>query len=198
MEMRKDLFAKLAQKYKTPFAVQKFIKKIPYNRELKGETLRSAAGALAHHTAHCFEGALIAAAILEQQGYPPRIVSLESQDYLDHVIYVFQDKGLWGAIGHSRDEGLHGRAPRYKSIRALVLSYCDPYVDKTGRITGYQLANLEEMDVDWRWSRRNIWKAERYLNGLRHHRIKTSDAHYKRIHRQYLLYGNLPKEPHWW
>lgn len=192
------MFARLARRYSTPKKVQDLIKALEYNREDKGETLRSAAMVMKHKTAHCFEAAILAAAILEQKGYPPLVVSLESQDFLDHVIYVFQEKGVWGSIGHSRDEGLHGRPPKYRSIRDLVLSYIDEYVDKTGRITGYQVANLEDMGVDWRFGRRHLWKAERYLIALPHHKIRTSDTRYRRIHRRYMKEGNLPWRSYWW
>jgi hypothetical protein len=53
--------------------------------------------------------------------------------------------------------------PIFRSIRDLVWSYYAPYVDQTGRITGYQLVHLDKTECDWRFSRRNVWKAEKYL-----------------------------------
>ena len=53
-----------------------------------GETKRTFRGVVAHHTAHCLEAALTAAVILEQHGFPPRVMSLESIDKLDHVVFV--------------------------------------------------------------------------------------------------------------
>ena len=50
---------KLAQKLKTPLQVQKFLKTLKYNRELDGETVRSAEQALKLKTAHCLEACLI-------------------------------------------------------------------------------------------------------------------------------------------
>ena len=87
--------------------------------------------------AHCLEAAVGAAVILEQHGYPPLLLDLQSQDLLDHVIFVFKVDGRWGSVARSRDAGLHGRKPVYRSIRDLALSYFDPFVDLTGRLKGY-------------------------------------------------------------
>ena len=40
----------------------------------------------------------------------------------------------------------------------------DAYVDLTGRVTGYAVADLRELgDYDWRLSARNVWKVEKWL-----------------------------------
>lgn len=158
----------------------------------------SAEKALRRGRLHCFEAAFAAAAILEHHGYPPLIMSLESKDLLDHVIYVFKQGNRWGSIALSRDEGLHGRAPRYRSLRDLARSYYDPYVDKTGKITGYQVAHLDDCAVGWRDSERNVWKAEKYLIKLRHKPLPSSKARYKKLLRSYLLHGVIPRQKNWW
>ena len=61
---------------------------------------------LKRNEAHCLEAAVAAAVILEQHGYPPLLLDLESIDLLDHVIFVFRQRGRWGSIGRSRDIGL--------------------------------------------------------------------------------------------
>lgn len=188
----------LAKKLKTPKQVQRHLRRLPYNREKDGETLLSAEEALRRGSLHCFEAALAAAAILEHHGYPPLVMSLESKDNLDHVIYVFRQKNRWGSVALSRDEGLHGRPPIYRSLRDLAWSYYDPYVDKTGMITGYQVAHLDDCGADWRAGKRNIWKAERYLIGLRHKPLKSSKARYKKLLRAYLRRGPMPRQKHWW
>jgi hypothetical protein len=189
---------KLSKVLKTPRQVQRYLRTLPYNREKKGETLASAEQSLRRKSLHCFEAAFAAAAILEHHGYPPLIMSLESKDLLDHVIYVFRQKNRWGAIGLSRDQGLHGRSPRYRSLRDLALSYYDPYVDKTGKITGYQVAHLDDCGADWRGSKKNVWKAEKHLIGLKHIPLKISQTRYKKCLRDYLRRGPMPRQPHWW
>ena len=125
-------------------AVQGYLNALPYNNEPPppGETLRSFRGVVRHGTAHCLEAALAAAVILEQHGYPPLVLSFESIDELDHVIFVYRRRGRWGSVARSRDPGLHGRRPVFATPRALALSYVDPYVDFTGRITGYAVVDL--------------------------------------------------------
>lgn len=189
---------KLSKKLKTPQQVQRYLRTLPYNREKKGETLASAETALKRGRLHCFEAAFAAAAILEHHGYPPRVMSLESKDNLDHVIYVFQENGLWGSIALSRDDGLHGRPAQYRSARDLAWSYYDPYVDKSGKITGYQVAHLDDTKTDWRCSKRNVWKAEQYLIKLKHIRIKSSLARYKKLLKNYLDNGPIPRRKGWW
>jgi hypothetical protein len=128
------------------------------------------------------EAALVAAVILEQHGFPPLLVSLESQDKLDHVIFVFQQKGLWGSVARSRDAGLNGRKPVFRNLRQLVWSYFDPYVDMTGRITGYGITNLYELGkYDWRFSSKNLWKVENHLREIPHTRLKSSDNRHRRL-----------------
>ena len=78
---------------------------MPYNWEREGGTLRSFREIVKRNEAHCLEAAVGAAVILEQHGYPPLLLDIESQDLLDHVIFVFQEDGLWGSIGRSRDIG---------------------------------------------------------------------------------------------
>jgi hypothetical protein len=184
--MSKEYFNRLAKKYSDPVKVQKFLRSLDYNRELKSETLRSAFSAAKSKEAHCLEASLLAAAILEHHGFPPLVMSLESHDNLDHVVYVYKKNNKWGSIGRSRDEGLHGRKPQFRSLRDLALSYYEPYIDKTGCITGYQVANLDEMNTDWRFSRKNVWQVEKYLIEIKHVRIKFNKKRYKKIHARYL------------
>src|SRR5919202_1456961 len=135
----------IIESHRTPARVQRFLSEMPYNWERCGATLRSFREVIRRGEAHCLEAAITAAVILEQHGYPPLLLSLESQDKLDHVVYVFRRRGLWGALGRSRDLGLHGRRPVFKTLRQLAWSYFDTYVDYTGRITGYGLGDLYDL-----------------------------------------------------
>ena len=89
----------IVQSHRTPERVQQFLRSIPYNREVDGETCFSFRRTLRENRAHCLEGALAAAVILEQHGYPPILVSIESQDKLDHVLLLFKRKGRLGCEG---------------------------------------------------------------------------------------------------
>lgn len=177
------------EQHRTPGQVQKYLNRLPYNGEAQGETLRSFRSVLRLGTAHCLEAALTAAVILEQHGYPPLLLDLASADKLDHVLFLYQRNGLWGTVARSRDPGLHGRKPVFPSVRKVVESYAEPYVDYTGRIVGYAVANLEDLgSYDWRLSDLNLWKVEYYLNAIPHHRFHTAETIYRRWLNRYLAY----------
>ena len=181
---------RIVRRLGTPAAVQRFLNALPYNNEPPPgrATLRSFRGVVRHRTVHCIEAALAAAVILEQHGYPPLILSFESIDELDHVLFVYRDRGRWGSIGRSRDPGLHGRKPVFPTTRALALSYVDPYVDYTGRIVGCTVVDLRELlgAYDWRLSKQNVWRAERVLLDAPHQRIRSSDARISALRRRYV------------
>ena len=185
----------IVEKYRTPRQVQEFLRSLPYNWEKGVETLRTFRGVVKHGSAHCLEAALTGAAILEQHGYPPRLLDLESQDNLDHVLFLFQQRGRWGTVARSRDYGLHGRKPVFRTVRQLVLSYVDPYVDNTARITGYGVADLRTLvKCDWRLSSRNVWEVERALINMPHRKLKSSDRRYQLALRRFLSFRQ--KFPH--
>jgi hypothetical protein len=122
---------RLIRRLRSPMDVQRFINRLPYNTEPKGDTLRGFRGVAKKGTAHCLEAALFAACVMEQHGYPPLLMGLESVDLLDHVIFVYKHRGRWGSVARSRDPGLHGRKPVFRSPRALAESYYDPYIDQS-------------------------------------------------------------------
>ena len=179
---------RLIRSLRTPSRVQRFLNALPYNTEPPPERakLRSFRGVVRHNTAHCLEAALAAAVVMEQHGYPPLVLSFESIDDLDHVIFVYRKAGLWGSVGRSRDPGLHGRRPVFRSARDLALSYVDGYVDFTGRITGYAVVDLRILgSYDWRLSEKNVWKVERVLLDHPHRPIRSSDARIDRLRARY-------------
>jgi hypothetical protein len=177
---------RIVRRLTTPLAVQRWLNELPYNDEQRGETLRSFRGVVRTGTAHCLEAALTAATILEQHGYPPLVLSFESIDLLDHVIFVYRTSTGWGSVARSRDPGLHGRKPVFRTPRALALSYVDEYVDFTGGITAYGVADLRALgDYDWRVSERNVWKVERMLLEWPHRKIRSSRRRIKTLRQRY-------------
>jgi hypothetical protein len=183
---------RLIRRLRTPAAVQRWLNALPYNQEPppQGATQRSFRGVVRTNTAHCMEAALSAAVILEQHGFPPLVVSFESIDELDHVIFVYRSRGRWGSVARSRDPGLHGRKAVFATPRALALSYVEPYVDFTGRITGYAVVDLRRTmgDYDWRLSETNVWKVERMLLDYPHRSITSSDRRIDVLRRKYFKY----------
>lgn len=180
---------RLIARLRTPLAVQRYLNRLPYNTEPGGDTLRGFREVVRHRTAHCLEAALFAACVLEQHGYPTLLLGLESIDLLDHVIFVYRKNGKWGSVARSRDPGLHGRKPVFRSPRALAESYCDPYIDYTGRVKGYSVVDLNVMgSFDWRFSKRNVWAVEKMLLGIPQLKIARSLKRVRRERKKYRDY----------
>ncbi|HUR68534.1 MAG TPA: hypothetical protein VM370_04750 [Candidatus Thermoplasmatota archaeon] len=180
---------RLIRRLRTPAQVQAWLRdEVAYNHAKK--SMRSFRGVLAHKAAHCLEGALAAAFLLEHHGFPPLLLDLESTDQLDHVVFCYQRGGKWGAVGKSRYPALMGRKPVYASVRALAQSYLDPFVDTTGRVTGWALYDLrsEQGKPDWRWDRRHVWRIERALLELPHAPLSASDARHKAMRARYIAW----------
>jgi hypothetical protein len=153
--------------------------------------LRSFRGVVRHHTAHCLEAALSAAVILEQHGYPPLVISFESIDELDHVIFIYRHNGRWGSVARSRDPGLHGRKAVFATPRALARSYLDTYVDLTGRVEAFAVVDLRVLGrYDWRLSDDNVWKVERMLLDTRHRALRMPEARYRSFLARYRTFKN--------
>ncbi|MDG2306101.1 MAG: hypothetical protein P8R42_15920 [Candidatus Binatia bacterium] len=147
-------------------------------------------GVLRRPQAHCLEAALSGATILEAHGFPPLLLDLRSKDQLDQVLFLFERDGRFGTVARSRDPGLHGRRTVFRTLKSLVRSYMPPFIDRTGRITGYATYDLRRLDrCDWRLSTRNVWAVQRALIANRGKRLGMSDDKYRRWHRRSVRFG---------
>ena len=116
-------------------------------------------------------------------------MSLESIDGLDHVIFVYRARGRWGSVARSRDPGLHGRRPVFRTLRQLALTYFEPFVDKTGCLKAYGAVDLRVLGTyDWRLSSGNVWKVERLLFEIPHRPIRSSPARVARLRAKYFAF----------
>lgn len=179
---------RLIRRLRTPAAVQRFLNALPYNTEPPPEpaTQRTFRGVVARNTAHCLEAALFAAVVLEQHGYPPTVMSLESIDGLDHVVFVYRHRGRWGSVARSRDPGLHGRRPVFRSLRQLALTYFHPFIDKTGCLKAYGMVDLRVLgNYNWRLSSGNVWQVEQLLFRIPHRAIRSSPARVRKLRKGY-------------
>src|SRR3972149_6748704 len=93
-------------------------------------------------------------------------------------------KRRWGGGTRAWDPGRDGRKPVFRAIGALVWSYYDPYVDFTGRLTGYALVDLRELTYDWRFNRRNMWWLEQYLITYPHKPLWSSNRRYRQLRKR--------------
>ena len=173
----------LIEKLNTPRKVQQFIDLLGYNWEKNGETLRSFRRVLNEEQgAHCLEATFVAATILHEHGYPSFVLDMESKDQLDHCVFVYLDanSGKYGSIGISREAELGGRVPRFRTVRDLVMSYYDSYVDETACLKAYTVVDLEKIPrANWRFSANNIWKVQNYLCELPHRKLIVSSKRFE-------------------
>lgn len=135
----------------TPGKIQAFLDTVAYSTE---EIYRCPLQVLRDRLAHCFDGALFAAAALRRIGYPPLILDMipDGRDD-DHILALYKKDGHWGAIAKSNFVGLRSREPIFRNLRELVLSYFEQYYNVDGEKTlrGYTIPlNLKTFDkLDW-------------------------------------------------
>ncbi|MFA7309296.1 MAG: hypothetical protein WC050_00120 [Candidatus Paceibacterota bacterium] len=130
--LERRIFARLT----SPQKIQDFLDTLSINFEKSGETYMSPRRTLKTKTAHCFEGALVAAVALAYHGEKPLLMDLRTEpDDEDHVVALFRRNGLWGAMSKTNHATLRYRDPVYRSPRELAMSYFHEYIDKRGRKT---------------------------------------------------------------
>jgi len=158
----------------SPAKIQSFLDNIPYH--LAG-TAYSPRRVLAEKTAHCLEGAIFAAAALRVNGYPPLLLDFEAENDTDHVIAVFQEKGCWGAVAISNFAGLRYRAPVYRNLRELAMSYFDDYINlrRERTLRNYsQPVNLSRFDkLNWETREDDVWFIAEHLCDIPHTPLLT-------------------------
>ncbi len=156
----------------TPAGIQKFIDGLTYQY---ADTAWSPRRVLRERKGHCMEGALLAAAALRVNGYPPLLMDLEAVRDDDHVIALYRKGGLWGGIAKSNFAGLRFRAPVYRTLRELALSYFDQYYNLRGERTlrAYsQAVNLSHLDSqDWMTAEEDVWCVPEKLIAARHYAL---------------------------
>ena len=143
---------------KTPARIQKFIDALDYQY---ANTAWSPQRVLRERKGHCLEGALLAAAALRVNGHPPLLMDLEAVHDDDHVVALYRERGLWGGIAKSNFAGLRFRAPIYRTLRELALSYFEHYYNLRGERTLRAYSgpvNLARLDsLHWMTSEEDVW-----------------------------------------
>jgi hypothetical protein len=158
---------------KTPERIQRFLDtEIAYNKEPDGDTLRSPRRVLRDKVAHCMEGALLAAAALRVQGFPPLLLDLEAVRDDDHVLAIFKQHGHWGAIAKSNYSGLRFREPVYRNLRELAMSYFEHYFNHSREKTLRNYSrpvNLSRFDrMGWMTAEDDLWLISDHLASIPH------------------------------
>jgi hypothetical protein len=154
----------------TPAKIQKFIDALEYKY---ADTAGSPQSVLRERKGHCLEGALLAAAALRVNGHPPLLMDLEAVRDDDHVVALYRERGLWGGIAKSNFAGLRFRAPIYRTLRELAMSYFEHYYNLRGERTlrAYSRpVNLSRLDGEgWMTAEGDLWCVPELLIAARHY-----------------------------
>ncbi|MFH1351648.1 MAG: hypothetical protein ABII26_12055 [Pseudomonadota bacterium] len=131
----------------TPYKIQSFLDDLTYSID---DFYRCPIRVLKERIAHCFDGALFAAAGLRRLGSPPLVQDLLPNDRDDdHMLAPYKCHGHWGAVAKSNFVGLRFREPIYRTLRELVMSYFEHYfnVKREKTLRGYTVPlNLKVFD----------------------------------------------------
>ncbi len=169
---------RLLRSLSTPERIQAWLDAIPYNVELHGDTLRSPRRVMRDLTAHCAEAAFFAAAAFRVNGRPPLVLDLEAENDDDHVLAVYRDRGLWGAVALSKFSGLRFRAPVYRTTRELVMSYFEDYFnwdgDRSLRAFSRPLSLARFDRIGWMTAEDDLWPIVEWLAVVRHQPLVTT------------------------
>jgi len=159
----------------TPHKIQEFLNQLPYHL---ADTVYSPRKVLREKTAHCFEGALFAAAAFRVNGFEPLLMDLEADETdTDHVLAIYRENGVWGAVATSNYPGCRGRPAIYRTLRELALSYFNDYFSPRRRLTLRKYSspvNLKRFDnLGWMTAEKSLWYIEEYLLQIPHKDLLT-------------------------
>jgi len=171
-----DIFKKL----NSPSRIQDFLNTLSINFEEQGDTCRSPLAILQEKKAHCIEGALLAAAAFWYHEQKPMLMDLKTtKDDFDHVVALFKQDNLWGAVSKTNHAVLRYRDPIYKTIRELAMSYFNEYFMDNGKKTLRSFSmpfSLLSFDNEWLTSTQNLWGISEGLDASPHIDIGTKNA----------------------
>ncbi len=162
---------RLFPKLRTPQDIKRFLtNEIEYDHVWG--TCRSPLRSVRDRKANCMEGALVGAAGLQAIGVAPLIVSLSAVRDDDHVFAVYKIHEHWGSISQSAYEGLKHRDPVFRTLRELVMSYFEFYINTKGEKTLRKYSrpvNLNRFEkLDWVNTETELWVIPDYLNEIPH------------------------------
>lgn len=159
----------------TPRKVQDYLDyELGYN-DSKPDTCRSPLETLRLGSAHCIEGAMLAAAAFLFHGRPPLLLDLRANPRDDdHVIAPFLEGGRWGAVAMSHFCGLRYREPVYASYAELARSYFEFYYNGAGEKTLREFSaplDASSLAPEWLDSEKNVFFVSRRLDAQKHYRM---------------------------
>lgn len=172
----KEFFVFL-KKLNTPTKIQDFLNTLKNNKK---DTVLSPKLSIERNIAHCLEGALIAHAAFILNKKKSFLLDIRSKRYdLDHVITVFEEDGLWGAISKTSYPVLRFRDPVFKSARELVMSYFPEYFLEDGEKTMLDYSapfTLQKRNRDWITTKEDLYEIGWEIDNIKHFDIAPKKA----------------------
>ena len=130
---------------------------------------------LRRRSAHCLEGALVAALALWMHGEPPLLLDLDTAPSdVAHVVALFRRDGFWGAISKTNHAVLRYREPIFRNVRELAVSYFHEYFAVDGRKTLRRYSrpfDLRQWHRNWITEQHQLWRLQVALDRWPHYRI---------------------------
>jgi len=166
-QQEKRTFARLT----SPGKIQGFLDGLAYNTSDKTYSPREV---LKRRKAHCLDGALLAAVALQRLGRPPIVMDLRALNDDDHVLAVYTENGLWGAVAKSNTTLLRNRDPVYRSLRELAMSYFPVYFNSAGEMSLFEYScpfSLERFGKEWMFSANDMGFIGEALDATRHYAL---------------------------
>ena len=162
------------ERLRDPARIQRFLDAIPYSAD---HFYRSPRRVLRDRKAHCFDGAVFAAAALRRLGERPAILDMRAVNDDDHVVAIFRRGRALGAVAKSNFVGLRFREPIFRTLRELVLSYFEDFynVAREKTLRAYSVAlDLTPFDgLGWETDDAALDVIASRLDRARHIRLLT-------------------------
>ena len=108
----------ILRRLNTPMRIQEWLDRVPYSID---PIYRSPRRVMRDRRAHCVDGGLFAAAALRRLGWPARVVWMTAVNDDGHLVALFEERGLLGAVAKSNYVGCRYREPVYRSLRELMM-----------------------------------------------------------------------------
>jgi hypothetical protein len=164
----------LLRRLSTPAKIQEYLDGLVYRAEDRAACPRNV---VREGRAHCYDGAILAAAALAEHGHPPLLLDMWAVRDDDHVLAIYRRDGHFGAIAKSNFAGLRFREPIYRTLRELVLSYFELYFNAEGEKTLRAFSGLLDLSrfdaLGWRFDDEPLPYLSDRLDGLPHRPILT-------------------------
>ncbi len=163
-------------KLTTPQLIQDYLDTVPINFEKRGDTHHSPRTVIEKNTAHCIEGALLAAAALDYHGKRPLLMDFTTKKKdEDHVVALYKINGYWGAISKTNHPILRFRDPIYKTLRELALSFAHEYFmfeDGEKTLVSYSRPlNMRRFGTKWITTSEDLFWVDAALDKNKHYPI---------------------------